>query len=126
MEASNLQTTSFTEIMFEDALKEARRLDDHLRVHGKPVGPLHGVPITLKDQFDVAGYDTTLGYTGRAFKPTSEDAVLVKMLRDLGAVVLGKTNLPQSIMASSRSLCRKQLYGLTWSSGVRLTTRSGA
>ncbi|KFA68356.1 hypothetical protein S40285_02481 [Stachybotrys chlorohalonatus IBT 40285] len=70
------KTNCFTEIMFEDALKEARRLDDHLRVHGKPVGPLHGVPITLKDQFDVAGYDTTLGYTGRAFKPTSEDAVL--------------------------------------------------
>lgn len=62
------------------------------------VGPLHGIPITLKDQFNVKGYDSTLGYVSRAFKPASEDAILVKMLKKLGAVVLAKTNLPQSIM----------------------------
>ena len=61
--------------------------------------------MTLKDQFNVKGHDTTLGYTGRAFKPASEDAVLVEMLRELGAVIFAKTNLPQSIMASSIRYC---------------------
>lgn len=65
------------------------------------MGPLHGIPMTLKDQFNVKGHDTALGYTGRAFKPVSEDAVLVQMLRKLGAVIFAKTNLPQSIMAST-------------------------
>lgn len=62
--------------------------------------PLLGVPMTLKDQFNVEGYDSTLGYVGRALKPASSDAILVKMLRSLGGVILAKTNLPQSIMVS--------------------------
>jgi Asp-tRNA(Asn)/Glu-tRNA(Gln) amidotransferase A subunit family amidase len=54
--------------------------------------------MTVKDQFDVRGFDSTIGYVGRAFRPASDDAVLVAMLRQLGAVFLAKTNLPQSIM----------------------------
>lgn len=65
---------------------------------GTTVGPLHGIPITVKDQFNTAGFDSTIGYTGRAFKPASTDAILVSILRNLGAVVIAKTNLPQSIM----------------------------
>lgn len=64
------------------------------------MGPLHGVPMTLKDQFDVKGYDSTLGYVGRAFKPAAQDCVLVSLLREMGAVILAKSNLPQSIMVS--------------------------
>ena len=63
-------------------------------------GPLHGVPITVKDQFNVTGVDTTLGYVGRSFKPATEDALLVQILKDMGAIVIAKTNLPQSIMVS--------------------------
>ena len=62
------------------------------------MGPLHGVPMTLKDQFDVEGYDSTLGYVGRAFRPAEQDAVLVALLKQLGAVIIAKSNLPQSIM----------------------------
>ncbi|GKT79791.1 acetamidase [Colletotrichum tofieldiae] len=68
--------------------------------HGKPIGPLHGIPVTLKDQFNVQGFDSTLGYVGRSFKPAEDDAVVVKMLRCLGAVIIAKSNLPQSIMVS--------------------------
>lgn len=57
--------------------------------------------MTLKDQFNVKGHDATLGYAARAFHPAPEDAVLVQMLRKLGAVIIAKTNLPQSIMASN-------------------------
>lgn len=56
------------------------------------------MPTTLKDQFNLQGHDTTLGYVGRAHQPAGADAALVRMLRALGAVLLAKTNLPQSIM----------------------------
>jgi amidase len=54
--------------------------------------------MTVKDQFDIEGYDTTLGYVSRCFKPAKKDADCIKILRELGAVVIAKTNLPQSIM----------------------------
>lgn len=88
---------SLTEVCFEEALNHATHLDDHLAECQKPTGPLHGVPTTLKDQFNVKGYDSTIGYVGRAFSPAKEDSVLVKMLRSLGAVIMAKSNLPQSI-----------------------------
>ncbi|KAH7310671.1 amidase signature domain-containing protein [Stachybotrys elegans] len=102
--------STFTEIFFCDAIADAIQLDQYMAKEGKPKGPLHGVPITLKDQFNVAGYDTTLGYTGRAFKPATDDAVLVKMLRSLGAVIIAKTNLPQSILWVETE---NPLWGLT-------------
>ncbi|OHF01816.1 amidase [Colletotrichum orchidophilum] len=101
---------SLTEIFFDDALKRAAELDDYLAKNGKTIGPLHGVPVTLKDQFNVKGYDTTLGYVGRSFKPASDDAVVVRMLRSLGAVIVAKTNLPQSIMWCETD---NPLWGLT-------------
>lgn len=84
--------------MFEDALNQARELDREFKETGKVKGPLHGIPVTLKDQFNVKGYDSTLGYVGRSFAPAKEDAVLVQILKSMGAVIIAKTNLPQSIM----------------------------
>ncbi|XDG09864.1 hypothetical protein ABKA04_009479 [Annulohypoxylon sp. FPYF3050] len=107
---ANNQTNCLTEILFEEALARARELDEYRTKHGKVIGPLHGVPITFKDQFDIKGHDTTLGYVGRAFAPATDDAVLVNMLRNLGAVVLAKTNLPQSIMWCETE---NPLWGLT-------------
>ena len=96
----NLDTNprSLTEVLFDDAVRQAKELDEFFREHGRLVGPLHGVPMTLKDQFDVKGYDSTLGYVGRAFKPALQDCVLVSLLRNMGAVIVAKSNLPQSIM----------------------------
>ncbi|OHW98182.1 acetamidase protein [Colletotrichum incanum] len=78
--------------------------------HGKPIGPLHGIPVTLKDQFNVQGCDSTLGYVGRSFKPAEDDAVVVKIMRSLGAVIIAKSNLPQSIMWCETE---NPLWGLT-------------
>ncbi|KAI9739657.1 MAG: hypothetical protein M1834_006375 [Cirrosporium novae-zelandiae] len=99
-----------TEIFFDDAVLRAQELDVHFKQTGKLIGPLHGIPITLKDQFDVKGYDSTLGYVGRAFSPATEDATLVTILKKLGAVILAKTNLPQSIMWCETE---NPLWGLT-------------
>lgn len=79
-------------------MKQAKSLDASMVEYGALVGPLHGVPVSLKDQFDVEGFDSSLGYVGRAFAPATSDALLVSVLRQLGAVIIAKTNLPQSIM----------------------------
>jgi len=92
------QINCLTEICFERAIQRAEELDQHLAEHKSTLGPLHGVPITLKDQVNIKGFDSTLGYVGRAFRPREEDAVYVKLLEAMGAVIIAKTNLPQSIM----------------------------
>ncbi|KAF9770514.1 hypothetical protein IL306_011918 [Fusarium sp. DS 682] len=97
------QTNCLTEVTFNYALQQAEELDTYMANNKKPIGPLHGVVVTLKDQFNIKGYDSTLGYVGRSFDPARDDAVLVKMLKSLGAIVLAKSNLPQSIMASDRA-----------------------
>lgn len=87
-----------TEVCFEEALEQARQLDAFQRERGRLKGPLHGVPVSLKDQFNIEGLDSTLGYVGRAFNPADADCVLAKVLKQLGAVIIAKTNLPQSIL----------------------------
>lgn len=87
-------------MLFEDAIQRSRSLDKYFEENGKAIGPLHGIPITVKDQFNVKGIDTTLGYVGLALKPARDDAALLKILQNLGAIVIAKTNLPQSIMVS--------------------------
>ncbi|KAK9450781.1 amidase signature domain-containing protein [Limtongia smithiae] len=94
-------TNCFSEVVFEQALERAKFLDEYFAKEGKPIGKYHGVPLTLKDQFNVYGVDTTLGYVGRANNPVtdkSKEAVLVTIFEKEGAVVIAKTNLPQSIM----------------------------
>lgn len=84
--------------MFDDALAQSRTLDRHRQKTGKLQGPLHGIPVTVKDQFNLEGVDTTLGYVGRSFSPATEDAVIVRILKEMGAIVFLKTNLPQTLM----------------------------
>ncbi len=61
---------------------------------GRALGPLHGVPITIKDCFETAGLRTTNGYEGTANNASEHDAPTVATLRAAGAVIIGKTNLP--------------------------------
>ncbi|KAF2836191.1 amidase [Patellaria atrata CBS 101060] len=109
-EVARAYIQNLTEVLFDDAIVKARELDVEFCKYGKTVGPLHGIPMTLKDQFNVKDYDSTIGYVGRAFKPAKDDAVLVKLLREMGAVIIAKTNLPQSIMWCETE---NPLWGLT-------------
>jgi amidase len=54
-------TKCLTEIFFDKALQRARKLDNYLMRTGEVVGPLHGIPVSVKDRFDVEGFDTTVG-----------------------------------------------------------------
>ncbi|KIN71116.1 amidase [Sulfitobacter guttiformis] len=74
----------------DHALEQARRLD-HLRQSGKPVGPLHGLPVGLKDIIDTKGIPTENGTPIDAGRVPSEDAWIVARLRAAGAIILGKT-----------------------------------
>lgn len=82
----------------EEALEAAHRADDE-RARGVRKGPLHGMPITVKENLDVAGKESTLGFTSWRGHPAETDAVVVRALRENGAVILGKTNVPQSLMS---------------------------
>jgi Asp-tRNA(Asn)/Glu-tRNA(Gln) amidotransferase A subunit family amidase len=76
----------------EAALKAAQAADAAQK-QGKPLGPLHGVPLVIKDNIHVAGMPNTAGTTAlRSFIP-QENARVVEALIDAGAIVLGKTNM---------------------------------
>ena len=89
-----------TEMFFENAISKAKELDEYLARTGELVGPFHGLPISLKDSYDIEGEDTTLGWVGLIGNPASEDSIGVKQLRALGAIIYCKTNIPQSLMMS--------------------------
>ena len=74
----------------EGALDQARKLDAELAAD-RPRGPLHGIPIGIKDIIDVAGFPTTAGSNLLANNVAKSDATIVERLRQAGAVILGKT-----------------------------------
>jgi amidase len=85
--------------MNPEALREAEALDAEFRENG-PRGPLHGVPVVVKDNMDMAGLVTTAGFRGFSSEDggvpmiPGRDAIAVARLRQAGAIILGKTNLP--------------------------------
>lgn len=89
-----------TEIMFDEALAHAKKLDDDFAQSGKLTGPLHGIPISIKDAFDIKGVDTTAGWTALADQPADSHAPVVDIILQLGGVIYCKTNLPASIMTA--------------------------
>ena len=84
----------------EGALKAARAAD-RAASKGVKLGPLHGVPITIKEAFDVAGLRTTSSHPPLKDNMAKSDASLVARLRAAGAVILGKTNVPELCAARS-------------------------
>ena len=87
IEETQPRLNAFTSVLADDALARARELDGQ-----EPVGPLHGLPVVVKDLFDIAGVPTTgccAAYEGRV---ATEDSHVVAALRAAGAVVVAKTN----------------------------------
>lgn len=80
----------------ERALAAASAVDRAVAA-GQPLGPLAGVPVTVKEAFAVAGLPTTAGVETRVAIPTPDDAPAVAALRAAGAVILGKTNVPVNL-----------------------------
>jgi amidase len=91
------------------ALQRAREADAAL-ARGEVWGPLHGVPMTIKDSFETAGAVTTAGTTGLASHIPERDATVVARLRAAGAILLGKTNVPEITL---RFVTDNDVYGRT-------------
>ena len=68
-------------------------------LHGRPLGPLHGVPVTIKSSIDLGGYPCEAGTKLRAGNVPYSDAPLVSRLKAAGAIILGNTNVPELLMA---------------------------
>jgi amidase len=87
-----------TEICFDEAMQRAGELDSYFEREGKTIGPLHGLPISFKDQFNIKGLDTSVGYVSWSNKPASEDSTVVTLLCKAGAIPYVKTNVPATLM----------------------------
>jgi fatty acid amide hydrolase len=95
--------------LFEEALIQAAAADRAQEL-GEPLGPLHGVPVTIKEQYSVGGTPVTLGLPDWADKVLQYEGPLVSKLRQAGAIILGKTNVPQLLVAHETD---NPLYGRT-------------
>jgi amidase len=102
------ELNAFRIVRAERALEEARMAQERLRAGDE--APLLGVPIAVKDNMDVAGELTTHG-TGLVTEPATADSEAVRRLRAAGAVIVGKTNMPE--LALWPQLTESQTFGAT-------------
>jgi aspartyl-tRNA(Asn)/glutamyl-tRNA(Gln) amidotransferase subunit A len=91
-EALDSRLNSYIAFLPERALEEARRLDSE-RVRGNVRGPLHGIPVSLKDVFDTEGIPTTAGARFLSQRTPRSDAHATRRLKEAGCVLMGKSNL---------------------------------
>ncbi|KAH8816091.1 amidase signature domain-containing protein [Xylogone sp. PMI_703] len=119
-------------IFFEAAIADAQKLDDYYAEHKKPVGPLHGLPISLKDQFHVKGVETHMGYLGwigtfEGKKGTGKEKVfeseMVREFRDMGAVLYCKTSVPHTLMMGETA---NNIIGYTYNPKNRYLSSGGS
>ncbi|HSQ29185.1 MAG TPA: amidase [Gemmatimonadaceae bacterium] len=97
---NNARTNAFILVDEEGARAAARAVDDERR-RGVDRGPLHGLPISIKDLIDIAGQPTTAASRVRAGHVASHDAPVVRRLRGAGAVLIGKTNLHEFALGTT-------------------------
>ena len=111
---------------------DARKLDEHYAQHKSPIGLLHGLPVSLKDQFHIKGVETTMGYIGwigtfMGKRGTGREKVfeseMVRELRDLGAVLYCKTSVPQTLMSGETV---NNIIGYTWNPKNRNLSSGGS
>jgi len=114
IETVNPKINAIVQTCFERALAEAKAADESL-AKGRLLGPLHGVPMTIKDSLDTAGVVSTGGTLGRINFVPEKDATCVARARAAGAILLGKSNTPEFTLAgySGLSTTWNLIYGVT-------------
>ncbi|SPC66724.1 related to AMD2 - acetamidase [Ustilago sp. UG-2017b] len=106
------------------ALARAKECDEHLAKHGKPIGPLYGLPISLKDQFHIQDTKLTMGYVGWIDRPPAKShSVITQVMLRAGAVLYVRTSIPQSLM---RCETHNHIYGRTLNPFNRSFTPGGS
>jgi amidase len=92
IEKRNPSINAFVTVLADEARESARELERH-----PTRGLLYGVPVTVKDSFDMAGLPTRVGSLERPSTPAARDAAVVARLRAAGAIVIGRTNTPEML-----------------------------
>lgn len=120
---AHVETNCLTEIMFESALDQAAALDEEFERTGIIKGRLHGLPISLKDQIDVQGLDSSIGFSRYINQAANRNADLVQHLINEGAIIFVKTNVPQTMLAFE---CSNPIFGTTQNPHKRGYTCGGS
>lgn len=124
MNQTNPALNAIVDDLSAQAMEEAHRLDRRMKVSG-PVGALHGLPITIKQNTDQAGRSTPNGVAAFKDSIAPEDAPIVRNFRNAGAIIIGRTNTPEF---SFRATTANELYGRTlnpWNSWATAGGSSG-
>lgn len=109
--------------MPQEALERAKFLDDYLKEHGKPIGPLHGLPISVKEHIGMKGRGLNAGFVAWWDKLAEEDAHALQILWRAGCVFYARTTQPQTLMHLA---CSSNLYGKTVNPFNRQLTSGGS
>lgn len=117
-----IKSNCLTETYFEEAQIRARQLDD-MKSQGHSAGPLHGLPVSVKDSFQIANSEATIGFVGRLGELSINNSPLVDILLKLGAVVFVKTNVPQTLMTADS---HNNIFGRTLNPYNTLLTAGGS
>lgn len=110
IEEVNPKLNAIVNLQANEAREQARKADADL-LQGELKGPLHGVPITIKDCFETKGIISTSGTKGLSSFVLDQDATIVARMRAAGAIILGKTNLPEFALALETD---NLVYGCTF------------
>jgi amidase len=118
-----LQTNCITELLPAKALERAKYLDDYFAEHKKPVGPLHGLPISVKEHVGIKGYGLNAAFVAWWDNIAGDDALILKYLWNAGCVLYARTTQPQLLMHLETS---SNLYGETVNPYNRDLTSGGS
>ncbi|KAL8872257.1 MAG: hypothetical protein Q9174_002081 [Haloplaca sp. 1 TL-2023] len=112
-----------TELLPEEALARARYLDDYYNEHDHPIGPLHGLPISVKEHIGMKDKNLTAGFVSWWDHIAKDDANVLKILWQAGCVFYVRTTEPQTLMHLETS---NNLYGTTSNPFNRFLTPGGS
>lgn len=90
----NPKINAFVTVMHDEALQQAHQADQAI-AEGQPLGPLHGVPIAIKDLTPVQGVRYTMGSKLFEHQIADRDAIVVQRIKQAGGIIIGKTNTPE-------------------------------
>lgn len=99
-----------TELIPQKALERAAELDRYYARHGKPIGPLHGLPISVKEHIAMKGQDLNAGFVSWVGNVAPDDGLILKLLWNAGCVFYARTTEPQTLMHLETS---SNIYGVT-------------
>ena len=122
IEAVNPKINAYCTLVPESALHAAREAEEKV-MNGEELGPLHGIPLSIKDLTPTAGIRTTWGSRYYRDHVPKEDALLVQRLKTAGAIILGKTNTPEFGIGINTT---NPLFGTTLNPWDRSRTTGGS